>query len=150
MPDDADVAQSILDETFGGTRYHPRMRELLASALQFDDPEFLCLVAEDTDGERAPTGLVVFGCIIGARLAAKVHLIAAVDPRVQSALLEAVRETCERSGERLVICESPHDVPFHLAAVSLLGHGFREEGRIEDFVTDGVALRLLVWRPSEE
>jgi hypothetical protein len=32
----------------------------------------------------------------------------------------------------------------------LLASGFREEGRVDDFVRDGVALRLLVWRPERE
>jgi hypothetical protein len=57
-----------------------------------------------------------------------------------------VRETCERSGERLVVCEIPRDTAFDVAAVALVASGFREEGRIEDFIRDGVALRILVWR----
>jgi len=74
--------------------------------------------------------------------------VVAADPRVQLALLDAVRETCVRSGERLVVCELPHDAPFDVAGVALLASGYREEGRIDDFVRDGVALRLLVWRPE--
>jgi hypothetical protein len=65
-------------------------------------------------------------------------------------LLDAVRETCVRSGERLVVCELPHDTPFDLTGIALVARGFREEGRIDDFVRDGIALRLLVWRPSGE
>jgi predicted GNAT superfamily acetyltransferase len=72
----------------------------------------------------------------------------APDPIVQLALVDAVRETCERSGERLVICELPNDPPFDVSAVALAARGFREEGRVEDLVRDGVALRLLVWRPG--
>jgi hypothetical protein len=78
----------------------------------------------------------------------KVHAVLASDPRVQLALLDAVRETCVRSGERLVVCELPHDAPFDVVGVALIASGYREEGRIDDFVRDGVALRLFVWRPK--
>ena len=45
----------------------------------------------------------------------------ATDPRVMLALLDAVRETCERSRERLIVCEIPRDIPFDVAAVALRG-----------------------------
>ena len=145
MPDDADAARRTIADQFRGTPYLARMREVLESALRFEDPEFLCLLA--CSGERTtPSGLVLFGTVLGARLATKVHAVAAPDPRVQVALLDAVRETCERSRERLVVCELPHDAPFDVTGVALVASGYREEGRIDDFVRDGVALRLFVWR----
>jgi hypothetical protein len=116
MPDDAVVARHVLAESFRGTAYLRRMEEVLESALRFEDPEYLCLLAEPENGSEA-TGLVLFGAIVGARLAVKLHGVVAVDPRVMLALLDAVRETCVRSGERLIVC-------------------------------DGVALRLMVWRPE--
>jgi hypothetical protein len=147
MPEDADAARAAVAGAFRGTPYLARMQETLDSALQFEDPEYLCLLALPSV-DAAPSGLVLFGTVLGARLATKVHAVVAADPRVQLALLDAVRETCRRSGERLVVCELPHDVPFDLVAVALIASGFREEGRIPDFVRDGVALRLLVWRPD--
>jgi hypothetical protein len=146
LPDDAHAAHAVLANAFHDTPYLGRAEEVLASALRFDDPEYLCLLAE-RDGDRA-VGVLLFGTIVGARLATKVHVVAGPDPRVMLALLDAVRETCERSGERLVVCEIPRDTPFDVAAVALIASGYREEGRIEDFVRDGVALRVMVWRPG--
>lgn len=149
MPEDARSAHDLLERAFRGTAYLLRLREVLDDALRFEDPEYLCLLAE-SERESALEGLVLFGTILGARLATRVHAVVAPDPRVQLALLDAVRETCVRSRERLVICELPHDTPFDLAWIALVARGYREEGRIEDFVRNGVALRLLVWRPSGE
>jgi hypothetical protein len=147
MPEDADAARATVVDQFRGTAYLGRMLEVLDSVLRFEDPEFLCLLSA-TGEPGEVNGLVLFGTVLGARLATKVHAVVAPDPRVQLALLDAVRETCVRSGERLVVCELPHDRPFDLAAVALVASGYREEGRIEDFVRDGIALRLLVWRPA--
>jgi hypothetical protein len=148
MPEDAASARATIVEQLRGTPYLERAVELLDSALRFEDPEYLCLLAAPADDD-APNGLVLFGTVLGARLATKVHGVFASDPRVQLALLDAVRETCVRSRERLVVCELPHDAPFDVAGVALLASGYREEGRIEDFVREGVALRLFVWRPEE-
>jgi hypothetical protein len=149
MPEDADATRRLVGDELRGTRYLARVTEVLDSALRFEDPEFLCLLAAFGEDDP-PIGLVLFGTVLGARLVTKVHAVVALDPRVQLALLDAVRETCARSGERLVVCELPDDVPFDLTAVALLASGYREEGRVADFVRDGVALRLLVWRPTAE
>jgi hypothetical protein len=148
MPEDADAARTIVGSHFRGTRYLARMLEVLGDALRFADPEYLGLLAAPSE-TAAPTGLVLFGTVLGARLVTKVHAVVAADPRVQLALLDAVRETCVRSGERLVVCELPHDTPFDVTGIALVARGYGEEGRIEDLVADGVALRLLVWRPGE-
>jgi len=147
MPQDAETARATIVDQLRGTSYLARILEVLHTALRFEDPEYLCLLAAPGEDD-APSGLVLFGTVLGARLATKVHAVVALDPRVQFALIDAVRETCVRSGERLVICELPHDAPFDVTAVALLASGYREEGRVEDFVRDGVALRLLVWRPD--
>ena len=146
LPEDAAGARRVLAGMLRGTRYLQRAEEMLDTALRFDDPEYLCVLAERTQGE--PLGMVLFGTVVGARLAAKVHLVVGTDPRVMLALLAAVRETCERSGERLAVCEIPHDTPFDVAGVALVASGFREEGRVDDFVREGVALRIMVWRPD--
>lgn len=149
MPEDESAARELVGNIFRGTAYLDRMNEVLESALRFEDPEFLCLLAA-ADEVAPPDGLVLFGTILGARLATKVHAVVSRDPIVQVALVEAVRETCERSGERLVICELPNDSPFDVSAIALAARGFREEGRVDDLVRDGVALRLLVWRPGAQ
>lgn len=145
MPEDASVAREVLADAFRDTPYLGRMEEVLESALRFEDPEFLCLLAEPEE-RTAPTGLALFGTVVGARLVVKVHAVASLEARATLALLGAVRETCERSGERMIVCEIPRDTPFERAAAGLVASGYREEGRIEDFVRDGVALRLMVWR----
>ncbi|MDB4882011.1 MAG: hypothetical protein JWL95_777 [Gemmatimonadetes bacterium] len=145
MPEDASAARAVLADAYRGTPYLSRMEEVLASALQFEDPEFLCLLAE-SEHASAPSGLVLFGTVVGARSVVKVHTVTSSDPRVMLALLDAVRETCARSGERMSVCEIPRDIPFDVAAVALLASGYQEEGLIDDFVRDGVALRLMVWR----
>ena len=149
MPEDAGVARETIVDHFRGTPYLGRLLGVLGDALRFEDPEFLCLLAAPGESDP-PSGLVLFGTVLGARLVTKVHAVVSADPRIQLALLEAVRETCARSGERLVVCELPHDVPFDVTGVTLVASGFREEGRIDDFVRDGVALRLFVWRPEIE
>ena len=145
MPEDARTARATVVDHFRGTSYLARILEVLDDALKFEDPEFLCLLAAPGESDP-PAGLVLFGTVLGARLVTKVHAVVAPDPRVQLALLDAVRETCVRSGERLVVCELAHDAPFDVTGVALLASGFHEEGRIDDFVREGVALRLLVWR----
>ena len=147
MPEDARAAQDAIVQQFRGTPYLSRVLEVLDDALRFEDPEFLCLLAAPGESDP-PSGLVLFGTVLGARLVTKVHAVVSPDPRVQLALIDAVRETCMRSGERLVVCELPHDAPFDVTSVALIASGYREEGRIDDFVRDGVALRLLVWRPG--
>ena len=149
MPEDAHAARETVIEHFRGTPYLARLLAVLDDALRFDDPEFLCLLAAP-GATDPPVGLVLFGTVLGARLVTKIHAVIAADPRVQVALLDAVRETCVRSGERLVVCELPHDAPFDVSGVALVARGFREEGRIDDLVRDGVALRLLVWRPEAQ
>ena len=148
MPEDARAARETVVDHFRGTPYQGRLLEVLDDALRYEDPEFLCLLAAPGESDP-PTGLVLFGTVLGARLVTKIHAVVAADPRVQLALLDAVRETCVRSGERLVVCELPKDAPFDVTGIALVASGFREEGRIDDFVRDGVALRLLVWRPEE-
>jgi hypothetical protein len=87
---------------------------------------------------------VLFGTVAGARSVVKVHGVVAHEPATAIALLDAVRQASERSGERMILCELPEDAPFAVASEALEASGFAEEGRVPDFVRDGVALRLLV------
>jgi hypothetical protein len=64
-----------------------------------------------------------------------------------SALVAGIAQVCESSGERLAVCELPDDAPWRASAAALVAGGYREEGRVPDYVCDGLALRLLVWRP---
>jgi hypothetical protein len=143
MPADADAARAFVSEHFAGTRYRTRALEILESALQFDDPEYMALLAHDEPGALL-VGLALFGTVAGARSVVKVHGLVGRDLSAATALLDAIRETSEHSGERMIVCEIPEDEPFTVAAAALAAAGFTEEGRVPDFVQDGVALRLLV------
>jgi hypothetical protein len=143
MPDDAGAARALVSAQFAGTRYRARALELLQSALRFDDPEHMALLAFADGGTRL-VGLVLFGTVTGARAVVKVHGIAARERDTAIALLDAVRQASEHSGERMIVAELPDDAPFALASEAFEASGFAEEGRVPDFVRDGVALRLFV------
>lgn len=146
MPADERAARALLGSHFSGTRYRERMVELLESALRFDDPEYLAVLAfSESDGELV--GLTMFGTVAGARAVVKIHAVVAREHAVAFALLEAVRDASERSGERMIVCEVPDDAPFSIVADSLTTAGYSEEGRVPDFIRDGIALRLLVRAP---
>jgi hypothetical protein len=145
MPDDAGAARALVSAQLAGTRYHSRLLEQLDTALRFEDPEYLALLAFADDPERL-LGLVLFGTVAGARAVVKVHGVVACASEAAVALLDAVRQASERSGERMIVCELPDDALFADAAAALEASGYADEGRVPDFVRDGVALRLLVWR----
>jgi hypothetical protein len=145
MPEDADAARAVIAARLGGTRYEARALEQLDAALSFEDPEYMALLAaEPASGQLA--GLVLFGAVAGATRVTKLHLLLGDDAGTGAALAEAVRTVASDSGERMVVAEVPDDMPFRVAATALRERGFREEGRVDDFVTDGVGLRFLVWR----
>jgi hypothetical protein len=143
MPHDAGAARALVSEQFAGTRYRARALELLESALRFDDPEHMALLAFAEGGERL-VGLTLFGTVAGAHAVVKIHGVVARERETAVALVDAVRQASEHSGERMIVCELPDDAPFAVASEALEASGFAEEGRVPDFVRDGVALRLFV------
>jgi hypothetical protein len=141
MPEDAAAARAFVSQQFGSGRYRDRALEMLASALAFEDPEFMALLAFTPDDTRL-VGIALFGTVAGARSVVKLHGIISQEPDVAKALLDAVCRTSEHSGERMIVCELPDDAPFAVTAAALEAGGFVEEGRVPDFVREGVALRL--------
>jgi hypothetical protein len=111
----------------------------------FDDPEYMAVLARSASLERR-VGLVLFGTIAGARQVVKVHAVVGPDREVLEMLLRAVRQMAETSGERMIVCELPEDAAFALVDEALGASGYAEEGRVPDFVRDGVALRMMVCR----
>jgi hypothetical protein len=146
LPEDEGAVRALVQRQFAGTRYHSRLVEQLETALQFEDPEYMALLAVD-DADDTLLALALFGTVAGARQCVKVHAVIGDDEPATSALVAGIAQVCESSGERLAVCELPDDVPWTATAGVLLANGYREEGRVPDFVRDGVALRLLVWRP---
>jgi hypothetical protein len=143
MPDDVDEARALISERFDGTRYRTRALELLDEALRFEDPEYMGLVAVEGEPEHL-VGLILFGAVAGARSVVKVHGVVCRELDAAVALLEAVRRASENSSERMIVCELPDDAPFDISARALAASGYEEEGRVPDFVSDGVAMRLMV------
>src|SRR3954469_2951184 len=98
-------ASTRMIDAFRGTRYESRMRELIG------DRE--CTVVENVNG------VLVYSPIAGANEVIKLHWL-----HGDIALPEA----------RFLIAELPDDAPWHEMTTALLVNGFREEGRINDFV----------------
>ena len=146
MPDDAGDARACVSGQLAGTRYEARALEQLDIALQFDDPEYMAVLAASGNGVPL-RGVILFGTVAGARAVVKVHVVVALEVQAAIALLEAVRAASERSGERLIVCELPDDAPFSRVAGALMSSGYSQEGRVPDFIRDGIALRLLVRAP---
>ena len=144
MPDDADAARAFVRLQLAGTRYRARLEEQLESALQFEDPEYMALLALDDD--ETLLALALFGTVAGARHCVKLHAIVGIEERAMTTLVAGIAHLCDHSGERLIVCELPDDVPWDRGAAVLLANGYREEGRVPDYLRDGVALRLLVRR----
>ncbi len=104
-----------------GTRYEARAVELLSDAE--------CTVIDND------LGVLVSAPIAGAQDVTRLHMLFG-SPKLLDALPLA----------RVLIAELPDDAPFHQMTTALLSNGFREEGRITDFVAEGIAMRFLVKR----
>ena len=147
MPEDADAARALVIARLGGTRYEARVREQLDVALSFEDPEYMALLAAAPDSDHL-VGLSMFGAVAGAQHVTRLHALLGDDAGTCAALAMALRTVASDSGERMVVAEMPDDVVFRDPIEALRDSGFDEEGRVNDFVTDGVGLRFLVWRPT--
>jgi len=145
MPADGGAARAMVLARLGGTRYEARALEQLEVALTFEDPEYMALLGSDATSAQL-AGLVMFGAVAGATRVTKLHHLLGGDERICAALASAVRSIASESGERMVVAELPDDPVFRSAMTGLRECGFAEEGRVEDFVADGVGLRFLVWR----
>lgn len=146
---DAADARRLIGAAFEGTRYASRMLELLASTLgSASDDEHRGWVARSTD-RPGLRGLALYGAVAGARDACRLHALLGDDPDLVLELHRSLRADGAWSRARVVVCELPEDAPPAARADVLQQAGYREEGRIDDLVRDGVALRLLVWRPGE-
>lgn len=147
MPEDADIARAVVIARLGGTRYEARTLEQLDVALSFEDPEYMTLLATDTES-RQVTGLTMFGTVAGAQRVTKLHALLGDDEGTCTALAAAVRTLASDAGERMVVAEMADDPVFRHAIVTLREAGFHEEARVDDFVADGLGLRFLVWRAT--
>jgi hypothetical protein len=149
MPENADAARAVVVAHLGGSRYEARALEQLDVALSFEDPEYMALLAAEPGSEQV-VGLVMFGAVAGAQRVTKLHALLGDDEGTCAALATAVCTVAAGSGERMVVAEMPDDIVFRDSVAALRASGFDEEGRVDDFVADGIALRLLVWRAARQ
>ena len=149
-PADEPAARDLIDRSFP-----PYLRELphyhlsLALSPSASDESRGIVV---TDGDRL-AGLVLHGFVAGAVRTGKIHVLVVRDDSrrrgLGRALLDAATRALASTDARLVVVELPTDP--RLEPVRLLLHefGFHEEASVDDFVRDGVGLRVLVRARSE-
>ncbi len=143
-PSDADGGCALVRKHLGGTLYAARMLELLAGALPPDD-DATDGASVAVAGDGSLRALAMFGRIAGSQ-AVRVHALAGGDAAACASLLGDIRRAADRARAQVIVCELPDDECFAAPASALLTNGYALEGSIPDFVRDGIALRLLVWR----
>ena len=147
---DAPAARALADAVVADAPYGDHLRGALDSVLTSATDEYRALVAFDA---TALAGLIVFGETAGARGAGRIYLIAvAAHTRrrgIATALVDgACRDLTER-GARFVAIELPDDPRLAAVRRAVERAGFREEGRVADYLRDGVSL-VLLRRPGGE
>jgi ribosomal protein S18 acetylase RimI-like enzyme len=141
---DSSLARALANAALGTAPFAEPLFTALERALAGVSDEYQLIVARDGN---ALAGLVVFGEVAGTRRTGRIHLIAVdANGRRRGIGIDLINAACDRLRERgspLVVIELPMDPG--LAAVHRLAQraGFREEGRMDDYVRDGVALVLL-------
>ena len=141
---DSSAGRALALSVLGDAPYASLLSSALESALAGATDEYQAIVARDG---RALVGLVVFGETAGARGAGRIHLVAVdVTARRRGIALNLVDAACTRLREqsaRFVMIELPADTRLSGARRLAERAGFHEEGRMEDYLRDGVALVLL-------
>jgi ribosomal protein S18 acetylase RimI-like enzyme len=144
IPPDATAAHALAIAALGDAPYADSMRAPLDGALATASDEYAAIVARDGD---ALVGVAVFGETAGARGAGRLYLVAvATGARrrgIATALTEAACVHLRSRGARFVVIELPEEPELHPAHAIARRAGFREEGRVEDYVRDGVGLTVL-------
>jgi hypothetical protein len=141
QPDDAGAARALVLAQFSATKYESRIREQLEIALRGDDAECRGIVAV-RPGEARVRALALSGTIAGAPEVVNLHALVGDDRDGMRMLAVAVRD----ADARLIVCEMPDDAPFNVTVQVLRELGYEQEGRVADFVRDGVDLILFTWR----
>ena len=145
QPADAGAARAFVSAQLSGSSYESRVLEQLDAAIGGDDTECRAMVATALD-DQGVQGVVLFGTVAGAQGVVKIHALAAAEREMSLALAASVVSQCVRDGGRMIVCELADDPLFQVTAGAMPELGFAEEGRIANFVSDGVDLLLLVWR----
>ena len=141
---DAAAVRSLALTVFADAPYSDLLVGALDSALAHSTNEYQAIIASDGDGIA---GVVVFGETAGANGAGCIHLIA-VDGNarrhgIATALVEAACARLADQGARFAMLELPADARLAPARALAQRTGFHEEGRVDDYVRDGIALVFL-------
>ena len=143
VPEQREAVHALVRRHFGATQYLARMQELLDVALAGVDDEYTGVVTLGGDG--VPDGFTVFGPLAGARCV-MLRALVGDDAASLRALSARARESCVEARLKMIVCELPDDPAFQAATRALADDGYTEEGRVEDFFADGLAMRLFVWK----
>ena len=126
------------------SQYAEPLLAALDGALARENDEYRAIVAWH---DNAIVGFIVYGETAGALGAGRIYLIAvdagARERGVAAQLVDAVCNELAASGARLAMIELPGEPRF--APVRRLAErmGFRQQGRVDDYLRDGVPLILL-------
>ena len=141
---DAPAARALVDAVLADAPSREHHRETLDSALTSATDEYRALVAAE---EATLAGLIVFGETAGALGAGRIYFVAvAANTRrrgIATALAEAASRDLTERGARFVIIELPDDPLLAGARLAAERAGYQEEGRVADYLSDGVSLLLL-------
>jgi hypothetical protein len=141
-PADGAAALGLLSAQLSGSAYHARAREQLEMVLSGQDADCEGLVAL-AGSDASLCGVVLFGRVAGTHGVVKLHAL--VGGEVDGLIATVVHSACERPGA-IVISEVASDLPYDAVRQALVRCGFTQEGRVEDYFGDGIALDILCWR----
>lgn len=143
-PPDAAAARSVAIATLGSDPFAAGMLGALDEAVTSDGVAYRAVGAHDGS---SLIGFVVFGEIAGAIGAGRIYVVGVETTArrhgIATALVEAACIELQSRGSRLAVIELLEEPS--LATGLALAHrtGFREEGRVGEYVRDGVGLLLL-------
>ena len=142
---DAASARAVVRRQFGETQYCARILEQLEIALTRRNPEYAGLVVADSVSPNV-LGVLLFGLLAGTSGVVKIHALVGAEVELMMVLLDSLLGASAERADRVFVCEIADDVPYVTVSDALTRRAFTREGRVEDYVRDGIALDILVWR----
>ena len=141
---DSTAAHTLALTVLGDAPHAEPMLAALDSALMRVSDEYRAIVAREGS---AVVGVIVFGEVAGARGAGRIYLVA-VDAAarrrgIARALVDAACQELAERRARFVMIELPAHARLTDVRRLVERAGFREEGRMDDYVRDGVPLLFL-------